>query len=553
MSEQFYKFNCGCAYKVIGPPLKPDGIPFLDIDNDTVFPFCDRTWGLLARGETKGCFQIESSLGRTYTKKMRPISGHDMGTLGAILRPGVLKVYADDGKNMAEHFCLRKNNEEETPPYHPTVDETLKNTYGIICFQENSIALVKSVAGFTLVEADSIRRAIGKKKPEEMAKLRDLFMEKAVAAQIVTKEQAEEIFGWIKKGERYGFCQAHAVCYGLTGYDGAYLKAHFPLYFFTSWLKHACEKPKPLQEIYELVNDAKLYDIAIEPPDIRSLTPNFSTDGEKITFGLTDVKGIGDAQISKLISLNNNLTKKIKDLSWFEILTEVTPGISSTVVERLISVGGLRHLNIARQRMLAEYRVWSSLTEKEQAWVTTQPASASYKSLVDALKDAAKVKKEGGAAANKNRLAIIKSLISTLENPPTSLEDTPDWIAWTEEQLLGIALTCSRLDACDTVAVNCTCKEYLAGRTGYMVFGVQIEDAREVKTKKGKTPGQKMAFLSACDNSCALHDICCFPEVWKDYSHLLYKGNTVMLQAERDPKKDCLIVKKVWQLSQTQE
>jgi DNA polymerase-3 subunit alpha len=124
-----------------------------------------------------------------------------------------------------------------------------------------------AVAGFTEQEADQLRKAIGKKLPRRWPSARRCSW-RGRAAGVLTDEQAEEVFGWIEKSQRYSFNKSHAVCYGLTGYHTAYIKAHFPVAFFTSWLRNARHKQDPQQEVFELVNDARLFDIDVEPPDL---------------------------------------------------------------------------------------------------------------------------------------------------------------------------------------------------------------------------------------------------------------------------------------------
>jgi len=186
------------------------------------------------------------------------------------------------------------------------------------------------------------------------------------------------------------------------------------------------------------------------------------------------------------------------------------------------------------------------LTEKEQKWI--EESYKKYNNIAQAIRDAARPKGDGGGCANVNRVKILKSEAFLLENPPTQLHDDPNWIAWNEEQLLGTAISCSKIDSCDTSQVNCTCKEFLAGRKGFIVLGVEILRVGEYLTKAGKTPGKKMAFLTVADSSCSLSDVCVFPETYEKFSSLLIEGNTVLMQGERDYKKGSFIAKQIWQI-----
>jgi len=551
---RYYQFPCGCKWPII-EDNPPDGVvPLLDFDIEHAPEDCPATWALLGRGETKGVFQLESNLGKQWTKKLKPENAEHITALGALLRPGCLKAVDEEGVSMTQHYCRRKNGEEEVKPYHPAIDAILFPTYNVLCYQEQAMAIAQAVAGFNLQEADVLRKAIGKKLPEEMAKCKKMFMDGAAKAGVISTQMAEEVFGWIEKSQRYSFNKSHACCYGLTGYDCAYIKAHFPVAFFTSWLYNARHKQDPQQEVFELINDARLFDITVEPPDLRTLEPHFHTDRKIVKFGLSDIKGIGEAQIQKLREAvavtSKTLGKPLDEWDWYEFLVHCSSTIPTSVVTSLIEVGALRWMGVPRQVMLAEFRAWDSLTDKEREWVRYN--ASRFTALVPALVAAARPKKEGGACFNNNRVSVLSSHVSLLENPPTPLVDSPHWVAYIEEQLLGISVSCSKIDACDISQVNVTCKEYLAGRTGFLMFGVEVQSVREVKTKKGKNAGSKMAFLTISDGTCALEDVVCFPEAWKEFGHLLREGNTVIIQGERDNKKDSntLIVKKVWQAVQ---
>jgi DNA polymerase III alpha subunit len=201
--------------------------------------------------------------------------------------------------------------------------------------------------------------------------------------------------------------------------------------------------------------------------------------------------------------------------------------------------------------MEAEFKAYDGLTKPEKKWVSAN--ADKYESVVPALKALGRPKKEGGGAANKNRVSKIQSEAAMLENPGSVRADTPLAIAYMEEGLLGISLTCSRIDSCDISQVNCTCREFLAGRTGFMILGVEVQTVRKVKTKKGKNPGAEMAFLTVSDSSCSLDEVVVFPETWAQYRSVLTEGNTVIMQVERDWKdkqSNSTHVQKVWQAIQ---
>jgi DNA polymerase III alpha subunit len=238
------------------------------------------------------------------------------------------------------------------------------------------------------------------------------------------------------------------------------------------------------------------------------------------------------------------LAKEVGQWNWFETLTAFSDKVPSPVFQKIIQVGALRWLNVPRAVMLAEFNTWIELTNKEKQWIR----QSSYSTLLDAIKNGNKPKKLGGACSNKNRVAILNSLVSLLESPPSPLVDTPNQIAYYEEENLGISISCSKVDSCDTSQVNCSCKEFLSGRTGFLILCVEIQERKEVKTKKGKTPGARMGRLTVSDGSCSI-DAVAFPDAWKEYETILTEGNTVLIQGgrEKNADYDSLIVKKVWQ------
>jgi ribosomal protein S13 len=206
-----------------------------------------------------------------------------------------------DGKSMTQHYADRKRGIEPVPPYNPILDEILSKTYGVLVYQEQTLEIAKRLAGFSLQEADTLRKGIGKKDASVVAECKKMFIEKASTFGVISKEQAEEIFGWIEKSARYSFNKSHAVSYALVGYWTAYAKYHFSIEFFTSWLSLSAEKILPHKEVAELVSDINREKLDILCPDFRVLNTNFITDGKLIRFGLTNVKGIGESVLEKII------------------------------------------------------------------------------------------------------------------------------------------------------------------------------------------------------------------------------------------------------------
>lgn len=539
---KLFKFKCGCTWPIISDPPSEGSLPLLDVDPEKL-PFCKATWDLFSRGDTKGIFQLESDLGKQWSKKLKPKNVEHLSAIGALIRPGCLRAVDENGVSMTSHYCKRANFEEPVESYHPVVDEILKPTYGSLVFQEQAMELSKAIAGFSLQEADMLRKAMGKKLASEMAKCKKMFIDGAKKAQVVSEKQAEEIFGWIEQSQRYSFNKSHSCCYGLTGYDTAYLKSHFPVQFYCSWLYYAKDKIDSQEEIFQLIEDAKKFNVEILPPDAFKLNKNFYTDGCKIWFGITDIKGIGESHFNKL---KNAIEKNLDHVkTWERFLVFCSNDIPSSTIIKLISVGGFSKYSGSRQRFLAEYNAWVELTDKEKSWIKENFVQDTVANLIQ---NAAKSKKENGACANQKRVDFLKDLSNILNNPPSPLIDLPHWIIWAEKDALGVALTCNAIDSCDTTQVNTTCKEFLDGKTGLVILGVEIRRSKEVTTKAGKTPGAKMAFMSVSDSTGKIDDVICFPEAYKECGSLLKEGNTVLIHGEKARNSDSLLIKKVFQI-----
>ena len=539
---KFYKFKCGCSWPIIGESPAEGSLPLLDVDPNSL-PFCKSTWELFARGDTKGIFQLESDLGKQWSKKLKPKNVEHLSAIGALIRPGCLRAVDENGISMTSHYCKRANFEEPVESYHPVVDQILKPTYGSLVFQEQAMELSKDIAGFSLQEADMLRKAMGKKLANEMAKCKKMFIDGAKKTKIVSEKQAEEIFGWIEQSQRYSFNKSHSCCYGLTGYDTAYLKSHFPVQFYCSWLYYAKDKIDSQEEISELIEDAKKFNVDVLPPDAFKLNKNFYTDGSKIWFGITDIKGIGESHFNKLKTAIENNIENIK--TWESFVVKCSDLIPSTTMIKLISVGGFSKYAGSRQKFLAEYNAWIQLTDKERNYIKE---NFKQDSICNLIESSAKSKKDGGACANQNRIVFMKDLSNVLKNPPSPLIDLPHWIMWAEKDSLGVSLTCNAIDSCDTTQVNTTCKEFLDGKTGLVILGVEIRRSKEVTTKAGKSPGSKMAFMSISDSTGKIDDVICFPEAYKDCGSLLKEGNTVLIHGEKARNSDSLLVKKVFQI-----
>ena len=543
------EFSCGCKFPLVDNKIcfNPN-IESLPLD-------CSNTWDIIGNGNTKGCFQLESRLGQSLAKRAKPRNIDELAALISIMRPGCMEAMVE-GKSLTNHYIDRKHGKEPIDYFHPSLEEILKETYGILVFQEQSMQIAQKIANFNLQKADILRKAIGKKKTDEMSRVKKMFLEGTSELNIVNKEQAEEIFSWVEKSQRYSFNKSHAVSYAINAYLSAYSKAHFSKEFFTSYLYFSKEKQKPHEEINELVNNARLMNIDIYPPDLRKLNSNFKLSEDNIYFGISDIKGVGLAVIKKIKKeieeTSDVLGRPLENWSWLESLLFFCTKINSTAVKAMVSVGALSFINSNRTKMLYDYDVVSNFTNKELGWIRKFVLDNKNQNHI-AVIDAMNLMMEqpvgrAGAIANKKRFESFKSIAQSLEKPPYALEDTPEWVANKEEFLLGIPVTCTKIDACDTSSANATCRDIANRNAGETpLVAVQLDSIRQIQVKNGPSRGEEMAFLNVSDSTCAL-DCVIFPESWRSYKDLLTEGNTLMISGTLDKKKESFIVQKVWQI-----
>lgn len=528
-------FDCGCQFRVIEDDPKKSSPKVIfspklsDINLD-----CSKTWELISDGNTKGCFQLESRLGQSMARKLKPQNIEQLSGLISILRPGCLEAHRD-GKSVSSHYIDKKNGLESIDYFHPALEPILKDTYSEMIYQEQAMSIAKELAGFDLKEADNLRKAIGKKQADKMAKVKKQFIDGAKNTGKITEKEAEQIFEWIEKSQRYLFNASHSISYAMNAYLSAYAKAHFPRVFFASYLKFAKDKIDPQQEIKELVRNAIEMDISVNIPDFRNLNKFFIIKNNNIYFGLTDIKGVGESVYNKIISLVQN--KDVNSLTWTQILCTVLVNINSIASKALISSGAFDYFKKNRTEMLFEYEICSNLTKKELSIfdvLATQETSV-QKILQDILTNHKLI---------KNRKLAFQNYIHSLISPPYSLVDKIEWLSDSENSLLGIAITCSKLDVYDVSSANSNCRTFKTSHLNNIIIAGEISNINVTKTKTGKNPGLEMAFITIDDQYGSLDSVIFFPEQFAKYKNYLYNGNILVFAGSKTKSKDGLVVDK---------
>lgn len=512
------------------------------------------TWQLFAEGKTKGVFQLESNLGKSWSKKLAPSNIEELSALIAIIRPGCLKAFVD-GKSMTQHFIDRKHGREEVTYLHESLEEILLPTYGVLVYQEQSMRIAQKIAGFNLEEADELRKAIGKKKADLMAKVKTKFIKGAKKVGMVNKEEAEQIFGWIEASSRYAFNKSHSISYAVCSYWSAFEKAHHTESFFLSYLYYANEKQDPHQEVYELISEAKLFDIQTRTPSLANFQSKFNIKRHKIYFGVKDIKSLtgktGDKVVEAVKITEEELKKKITKFTWLEILLFFSTKINSTAFKALASIGFFRDFDglITRNKALYDYEIFRTLTKAEQTWLCKNYSEKKWEDFTKALKDLAPTKKNGGGTSKVERQQIVENEIQLLENPPYDLQDDPNWIIDQETKFLGCPITLTRVEASNTSHANTSCKDIINGKKGKNIcVAASVNRISEYKIKKGDSQGKMMAFLTIEDESGILDSVVLFPRVKEKYKYILYEGNNLVFCGSVSKKDDSLIVDKIHEI-----
>ena len=502
----------------------------------------EEVWDLICEGRTKGVFQLESSLGKHWAKEVKPRSISELAALISLIRPGCLKAYTD-GKSMTQHYADRKKGMDPVDYPDGSLEPILKETYGVLVYQEQSMKIAQQLAGFDLKEADSLRKAIGKKKAGLMEEMKQVFMDGAERQGIIKKEVAGEIFSWIEKSNRYAFNKSHAVSYAIDAYWSAYCKCHRLERFYVSYMNRSDRKPKPEIELKQLIMDAKMTGLDTYPPRLNHMHTNFIHENGKIYFGMRHIKNVGTKECDKIEEIKK--TEDITTYTWLDCLVKIIHRgkINKRAAIAMISVGAFNGKNNreSRQKMLYEYDSWNNLSAREKdAIAENYKSSLTLSQCVELLPDWVKI--------NSRRATAVEDIKQSLISPFYSLDDDPVSIADYEIKLMGCALTCSKADSVN-ISTN-MCKDVSLGTIrGKVNLSVMINSIRTYKTKKGKNPGQEMAFLCVEDASGELDSVTIFPDAFAKYKDLLIERNTVFLDGEVSKRdKNSIVVNKIIQV-----
>jgi len=297
----------------------------------------EKTYQLFGRGETVGVFQFDSQGMQDYLRKLKPTSIDDIIAMAALYRPGPM--------DNIDTYIHRKHGKEKVSYPHPQLGEILDVTYGVIIYQEQVMRIAQRMAGFTLGEADILRKAMGKKKAETMEEMRKNFMEGAVSRRI-DKKTASDIFDLMAKFAQYGFNKAHATMYAHVAYQCAYLKAHYSLEYFTANLTSYIGNQ---DEFLKVKNETERMSFMLLPPDINASDDCCSIENGAIRLGLSVIKNVGQA--AEVILAERTRTGRFSSL--FDLCKRVDlRRVNKKCLESLICAGALDSLKGTRAQLV---------------------------------------------------------------------------------------------------------------------------------------------------------------------------------------------------------
>lgn len=472
-------------------------------------PLTDKkTFDMLALGETTGVFQLESSGMRRYIKDLRPTTIFDLMAMVALFRPGPMQVIPQ--------FIARKHNPKSITFPDPKLTEVLKQSYGLICYQDDVLLTAITLAGYSWGDADKLRKAVGKKIPSEMKKQQEKFIAGCVANGI-QRSKAEEIFHLIEPFAGYGFNKAHAACYAMIAYQTAYLKANFPVEYMTAVLtaeSRANTGDTRDEKIAMIVSECKRMGITILPPDINTSGIEFTIESGRVRFGLSAIKNVGEAAIESILSA------RVGDGS-FATLTDFLRRIDGAKVNRktlesLIRAGAMDTFG-SRAALLSVLESQLSQVQKEK-----KAASSGQVGLFDT-----------GEA---------KSAIAA-DQLPRIAEVTSQELLRFEKEMLGLYLTAhpleKTLEGLKKRRTVTPIAEVTQDRVGEKVELVGlVTSVKKIITKNG---GSEMAFVKLEDLTNSI-EVVVFPKLYGRTAHLWVRDTVVIVNGKVDEKDDRLVL-----------
>ena len=454
-------------------------------------PLDDRkTFDLLQRVDTVGVFQLESEGMKSLIRKMKPVCFEDIVATIALFRPGPME-------NIPEYLQCRQDPSLAHYP-HPDLKPILESTYGIMIYQEQIMQVAQKMAGFSLGRADVLRRAMSKKKLGELQSLQKEFIGGCIQKGY-SEKLAEEVYQLILKFANYGFNKSHSVAYGLLAYQLAYLKANFPLEFYTCLLNSVIGAEG---KTAEYVDECRRHNVQIKGPSVNQSSYCYTIEDNAIRYPLLGIKNIGSAACMQLLQERE---KRGPYQDYYDFISRIlTHRISRKMIEALIDAGALDEFSSNRRSLLL--------------------------SLDDAISygDLVRVEIDGQIRIDLN--LVSKPVMVMVREDPIDRSER-------ERQALGFYL-CSHpiLQIKRKYNIQMDPLVSLMSRGGRISGFVYIQKVKQHRTKKG----DMMAFVVAVDETAQI-DLVVMPRLYSSSTAFLNKGQYVFFQGNMDKEDSCLV------------
>jgi DNA polymerase-3 subunit alpha len=464
----------------------------IELDLDAV-PLDDpKTFAIFAEGRTSGIFQFESSGMRDMLRRAQPSRFEDLCAFNALYRPGALSV------GMVDRFIARKLGRERVVFVFPELEPILRETYGVIAYQEQVMQIAVAIAGFTMAEADVLRKAMGKKKAEVMAEQKQKFLDGAERKGFA-RGKAEELWNLIEPFAGYGFNKSHSVAYAMLAYKTAYLKAHHPVAFMAAMLSSEIAST---DDVVKYVGECREMGIAVLPPDVNVSEWAFGVEGGAVRFGLGGVKGLGETAAEAILAARRRLGRFS---GMAQLVAEVDPRVvNAKVLETLVKSGACDGFGVHRAALFAavpRLLDWAQRRRREE--------EAGQGSLF------------GAAPA---------------ETAPRLDADAPAWPEAdrlrAEKEALGFFLTGNPLAEFERQIAQLTTHTTRALRDGFegeATVGGLVTRVKRIKIKSGPNAGKVMARFALEDLYGGLQ-VAVFVEALKRYDAALAEDAAVIVR-----------------------
>jgi DNA polymerase-3 subunit alpha len=461
----------------------------LDLEN---LPANDEaSYAALGKGLTAGIFQFESRGMTEILQRVKPSRLADLTALNALYRPGPLQ------GGMIEDYIARKSGKKRVTYDLPQLKEILEETYGVIVYQEQVIQIFNRVAGFTLGEADVVRRAMGKKKHEEMVANREKFLAGAKKNN-VPAAKAERLWELVEQFAGYGFNKSHSAAYAVVAYQTAYLKTHYPVEFMSALLSSEIGNQDKLTKY---LNECRDMNIPILPPDVNSSDLTFTPAGNSIRFGLTAIKNVGEAAIESVLAARRKLGR-------FDTLLQFCENVdlrllNKRVIESLIKAGAFDSLGARRSQHMAVLDRAMDLGQKRQR------------------------------DTSSGQHGLFMGDAGLASPPPLDLPDAPDWTEAErlagEKEVLGFYVTGHPLEKymgklATITRYDSSSLEELAHEAPVTLAGI-LTSLRVRPSKKGDLWGSGML-----EDSRGLVELLVFPQAYQQLQSVLKPDRALLIK-----------------------